>query len=284
MKNKLLFSALALANFFVFTSALAQAPQFINYQAVARNSAGAVLQNQQITVRLTIHNNTPNGAISYIETDTVVTNGFGLFTIAIGKATTIPGGFSSIAWGSGNKYLEVEMDPAAGVNYSNMGTTQLLSVPYALYAENTRPLNQASVNYYASAGVTYILATDTVYASLPGLTQTITVPDGVTTIFQSTGHVGGQSYDCWSRAFIALYIDGVYIDQAICGVDVVTDANITSGGGNWQIIYPAQLSAGTHTFDLKVKGHIQNQCSMFIDDRGLGFSGHSTVNVTFLKN
>jgi hypothetical protein len=114
----------------------AQAPQRINYQAVARNTSGNVLANQQITVRLTIHNNTPNGAIAYIETDTVITNQFGLFTIAIGGATTIPGGFSGISWGSGNKYLEVEMDPAAGSAFVDMGTSQLLSVPYALYAAN----------------------------------------------------------------------------------------------------------------------------------------------------
>lgn len=115
----------------------AQAPQFINYQAVARNAQGQVLPNQTITVRLTIHANTPSGATAYTETDTVTTNQFGLFTVAIGKANTIPGGFAGIAWGSGSKFLQVELDPAAGFNFSDMGTTQLLSVPYALHAETS---------------------------------------------------------------------------------------------------------------------------------------------------
>ncbi len=132
--KKMFLSLLAfMASYFAYT----QVPQFINYQAVARNAQGNALVNQTITVRLTIHANTPSGAIAYLETDTVTTNQFGLFTIAVGRATTIPGGFSGISWDSGPKYLKVEMDAAAGTNFTNMGTTQILSVPYALYAETS---------------------------------------------------------------------------------------------------------------------------------------------------
>lgn len=63
----------------------AQAPPFINYQAVARNAQGNVLANQTVTVRLTIYSGTPTGAISHLETDTVTTNQFGLFALEIGK-------------------------------------------------------------------------------------------------------------------------------------------------------------------------------------------------------
>lgn len=133
MKNTI---AIAVVFLLTATGLNAQAPQFVNYQAVARNAQGSVLPNQTVTVRLTIYSGTPTGTIVHLETDTVTTNQFGLFTIAIGSNSVIPGGFAGIDWGSGNKYLKVELDPAAGSNFSDMGTSQLMSVPYALYAAN----------------------------------------------------------------------------------------------------------------------------------------------------
>jgi microcystin-dependent protein len=119
-----------------FQWSTAQAPQKINYQAVARNAAGAVLANQSITARFTIHDGSSSGQIVYQETENVVTNQFGLFTTAIGGGTVIQGNFAAVNWGNGNKYLQVEIDPAGGTNYTDMGAWQLLSVPYALYAAN----------------------------------------------------------------------------------------------------------------------------------------------------
>ena len=152
MKNNLLTTAL----FMLAVMGLsAQAPHLINYQAVARNNAGNMITNQTITVRLTIYSGSPNGAISHLETDTVITNQFGLFTIVIGKKSPIPGGFAGIAWSSGDKYLKVEIDPAAGTNFSDMGTSQLLSVPYALHAETSADnswLKDGNNSYNANTG------------------------------------------------------------------------------------------------------------------------------------
>ncbi len=276
MKNFLLI-AFMLLSVFLF----GQAPQGMNYQVVVRDINGQPITNgTQVVFRFTIHDVTPNGSPVFTEDVTDTTNQLGLCAMVIGKT----GNLTTVNWKKGDKYLQVEAKVSPATTFTDMGTTQLMSVPYALYAQNTPSLNQSSVNYYASTGVTYVYAIDTAYKSISGQFHTITVPDSVTTIFQSTGHVGGQNFNCWSRAVIALYVDGVYIDNAISNIDVVTDDNISSGGGNWHIIYPVVLTPGTHTFNLKVKGHIQNQCSLFIDDRGLGFSGHSIVNVTFLKN
>lgn len=115
---------------------LAQVPQGINYQAVARNNAGAVLANTSVSVRLTVHNATATGTVVYQETQNVTTNQFGLFTVVIGSGTVTQGTFAGIDWANGNKFLEVEMDAAGGTNYQAMGTSQLQSVPYALYAAN----------------------------------------------------------------------------------------------------------------------------------------------------
>lgn len=117
----------------------AQVPQQVAYQAVARNAAGAVLAGQSVSVRFTIHDATPIGTNVYQETwSGISTNQFGLFTANIGSGTQVGGNaFSSINWGTGLKYLQVELDPAGGSSYINMGTSQLNAVPYALYAANS---------------------------------------------------------------------------------------------------------------------------------------------------
>ena len=117
--NKLLYTKLNLVLafcFLIFTNILlAQAPPFMNYQAVARDNSGAVLQNQAISVRLSIHTVTPNGTIIYQETHLDTTNQFGLFSVLIGNGTVTQGVFSSINWAGGGKYLQVEFDANAPV-------------------------------------------------------------------------------------------------------------------------------------------------------------------------
>jgi hypothetical protein len=112
----------------------AQVPQAISYQAIARNNAGNPIVSQTISLRISIHDATANGTVLYRETHSVVTSNLGGFIINIGQGTPVTGTFSSINWGSAGKFLQVEMDPSGGVSYSDMGTQQMLSVPYALYS------------------------------------------------------------------------------------------------------------------------------------------------------
>ena len=130
MKTKL--SILLVLTLMAFGCMTAQVPQAMNYQAVARDAAGQELQNRFISLRLTIHDQTSGGIIVYKETDTATTNKFGLFSVAIGNGTIVSGTFSAITWSTGSKFLQVELDPAGGSNYADMGTSQLQSVPYAL--------------------------------------------------------------------------------------------------------------------------------------------------------
>ena len=134
MKNKFLSTCLMLV---LSVSIFAQVPQGLNYQAVARNNTGAVLQNQLVNIRFTIHDASVSGAVAYQETDTANTNIFGLFTATIGKGIVNSGNFSAIGWGTSLKFLQVELDPTGGNTFTDMGTTQLMSVPYALYAERS---------------------------------------------------------------------------------------------------------------------------------------------------
>jgi hypothetical protein len=133
MKNSLL-SIFTAACLFISSAVIAQAPQAFNYQAVARNSSGQVLSNQNVNVRLTIRTGTAGGTNVYQETHQATTNQFGLFTLEVGKGSLPTSTFANLSWGSNKHFLQVELDPAAGSNYQDMGTTELLSVPYALVA------------------------------------------------------------------------------------------------------------------------------------------------------
>lgn len=115
----------------------AQAPKAFNYQAVARDVSGNVIDNQLLGIKISLHKTTATGAIVYSETFAPTTNNFGLFTLSIGTGTLVTGLFDTIAWGVNKYWLQVEMDPTGGTTYSNMGTSQLLTVPYAMYAERT---------------------------------------------------------------------------------------------------------------------------------------------------
>lgn len=121
----------------IFASAFAQVPEKINYQGVARNPAGNILPAQTIGLKFTIHSSSVNGPNVYSETHSTTTNEFGLFNIQIGGGTVVSGTFSSIDWGNDSFYLQVEMDAAGGTTYLDMGTSQLVSVPYALYAKTS---------------------------------------------------------------------------------------------------------------------------------------------------
>ena len=114
----------------------AQAPQAIPYQAVARDNSGNPIVNQLISLRFTIRNGSAVGTIVYRETQSKTTNLLGLFTANIGQGTVVSGNFTTVDWALGSKFMQVEMDATGGNAYIDMGTQQLLSVPYALNAGN----------------------------------------------------------------------------------------------------------------------------------------------------
>jgi trimeric autotransporter adhesin len=120
--------------------AFGQAPQQFNYQAIARNTAGQGIANANIKARISILDGSATAASVYSETRNVITNQLGLFTIAIGSAgaASTTGVFANIDWSTGKKFIKVEVDPLGGNNLVALGSTELLSVPFALYAVNGR--------------------------------------------------------------------------------------------------------------------------------------------------
>ncbi|MBI4945225.1 MAG: hypothetical protein HY840_02355 [Bacteroidetes bacterium] len=118
-------------------AAFSQSPQLINYQAVARNTGGQLIANQNISVRISILSGSPTGTAEYSETHAVTTNQFGIFNIQIGGGTLVSGSFAAISWSVALHFVKVEADETGGTNYQLMGTSQLISVPYSLYAEKS---------------------------------------------------------------------------------------------------------------------------------------------------
>jgi len=119
---------------FVTAGLMAQVPQGFSYQAVALNVSGAAVVSAPVKIRVSILEESATGTASYVETHNPTTNNVGLFTLTIGQGTATAGTFSGVNWSQNSKFLKVEMDVNNGVNYITVGSSQLLSVPYAMFA------------------------------------------------------------------------------------------------------------------------------------------------------
>ena len=109
-------------------------PNAFNYSAVARNAAGLPIATTTIGIQVSILKTSPTGASQYSENHFVNTDAYGLFNLVIGAGAVQSGTMATIVWSNDNYYLKVGMDANGGTNFLTMGTTQLLSVPYALHA------------------------------------------------------------------------------------------------------------------------------------------------------
>lgn len=142
----LLFAALL-----CISTLMAQVPQGISYQAIAFNTGGNPVVNGNVGVKVSILDNSINGTVVYAETHSKTTNAQGLFNLNIGQGNPTSGTFAGINWATNSKFLKVEIDPTGGTNYTTAGTNQLMSVPYALYSENTNSSNISGLSNVSSA-------------------------------------------------------------------------------------------------------------------------------------
>ncbi|MBP6334610.1 MAG: hypothetical protein KA444_03985, partial [Bacteroidia bacterium] len=126
-----------LASIFFTGLLFAQAPDRMSYQAVVRNSNNVLVKSAPVGMRISIIQGTTTGTVVYSETQTSGANDNGLVNMEIGSGTVIQGNFSTIDWSTGPYFIKTETDPAGGTNYTITGISQLMSVPYALYAERS---------------------------------------------------------------------------------------------------------------------------------------------------
>jgi hypothetical protein len=251
MKRRItiLFSAILML---LFVGQLAaQVPQAFNYQAVARNAAGSLMVNDTIGIEIFIHQGSATGGVVYHETFTTVTNQFGLFTLQIGKGNVIAGTFSTISWSSGDYWLQVKMDPTGGTVYNEMGISELLTVPYAMYAANAGI--QGGTGPTGPAGAT----------GATGAASTVAGPTGPTGAIGDTGVQGPTG---------ANGIDGVTGSTGATGVIGPTGANGVTGATGPS---GAQGTAGTSVNWTGTWSAI----TTYVIDQGVSYNGVSYVSL-----
>jgi hypothetical protein len=144
---KKLFTFLALVITLITT---AQAPQGFNYQATIRNNTGALILNQSVNFKFKILQNSDSGPVVYSENQIVTTDDLGHVNLVVGQGTIITGTFSTINWGAGSYYLGIELNTGSG--FISMGTSQLFSVVYSMYSENSGSRKKNNTLTYLSDG------------------------------------------------------------------------------------------------------------------------------------
>ena len=236
----ILFQFLAL---FVSLSLLSQSPQGIPYQAVMRNADGTVMASSAVNLTFMIHDGTATGSVVFQESHALTSNAQGLVSCVVGNGVVSQGNFANINWGSGAKFLHVMMGT------TDLGTQQMLSVPYAFYAKRSGELSisisaigdtlflgesnvviiprlSISNGPQANSGDALMPGNDTCddqYISISGCADQTTLDYGNTTY--DLVEIGGQ---CWFADNLATdqYSNG---DPIITGLDYVTWGSTTSG-------------------------------------------------------
>ena len=155
--------------------ALAQSPEMMSYQAVVRDAGDNLVATATIGMQISILQDSINGTAVYVETHAPTTNINGLVSLEIGAGSNVAGTFNAIDWSSGPYFIKTETDPTGGTSYTITGTSQLLSVPYALFAKNssgwqtiddtTHTLNQVGIGTASSYPGVELVLSDDVFAS-----------------------------------------------------------------------------------------------------------------------
>ena len=215
MKNKILFILLVIS-----VNICAQAPQKMSYQAVIRNSNNSLIVSTPIGIKVSVLQGSVNGTVAYSETQIQNTNINGLVSLEIGMGTALIGTFASINWANGPYFIQTEVDPNGGVNYSVIGVTELISVPYALYSGNVQV---SGFSHYIgetfNGGVIYYL-----YKGSDGLEHGLIVSTTESIAKWQTTGVLVNADRSW---------DGVYNTNLISGSPAVN--YIATLGPNWYL-------------------------------------------------
>ncbi|MPS63992.1 collagen-like protein [Chryseobacterium sp.] len=239
-----------------FHITFAQVPEKMSYQAIIRNATGQVLPNQSIAIKASILQGSPAGAAVYSERLTGNTNTNGLITLEIGSGTVLTGTFNTINWSTGSYYLKTETDLAGGTNYTIIGTSQLLSVPYAMFAKSAGAVSGGSfvipyVNTFNNAGNLFSIANDGDGTSIEGVNNTTTsniaairgivsnvapggFSSGIRGINNGTGGLGvgvygSQAGSGWGVYGVTPNGLGVYGNSSANGYGVYANSNTGTG-------------------------------------------------------
>jgi len=236
--KKLSFLAASLVSTFAFS----QSQDAMSYQAIIRNSSNELVKNQNVGMRFSILKGSATGTVVYSETQTQSTNSNGLVTVKIGAGTSVSGSYSTINWGSDTYFIKMETDPNGSANYTITGTSQLLSVPYALYAKtsgSSLPGPAGATGATGAQGIAGIqgvtgatgaqgVTGPTGSAGMNGVTGA-TGPQGIQGVTGPTGSTGANGVTGATGPQGIAGIQGVTGPQGIQGVQGVTGPTGSAG-------------------------------------------------------
>ena len=262
----------------LFAPAIAQIPQQLNYQGIARNASGEPISTHSITVRLSIIDSAANGLLTYQETKTVATNYVGLFTIVIGApgGVNVIGTIASINWATGKKYIKLEIDPNGASNFTLVGMNQLQSVPFALAAAPVGSAAGDLVGNYpapsiANGAVTLSKLSPTVVTTLnsklnvsdtAAMLQPYAKQAALTTLLSNTvspSDLNGKENTVNKSATTTLGTSDVlfptqnavktYVDAAVAGVTITGVITIANGGTGASTVAAAKTNLALNNVD-----------------------------------
>jgi uncharacterized protein (TIGR02145 family) len=172
VQNLLKKSMLLLVALFIFTSVtlMAQSPQKINFQSIVRNTSGVIFSNKTLSFKISILSDSIIGTQVYSETHSSTTDAIGLVSLQIGSGTALSGSFATINWGNASHFIKLEADFNGGNTYVTLGTQELMSVPYAMYASKTDTNSLNLTNRFADKAP---LANPTFTGTVSGIDKTM---------------------------------------------------------------------------------------------------------------
>jgi hypothetical protein len=254
---------------FAFTQVL-QAPEKLSYQSVIRRTNNDLVVNQNVRVKISILHGSTTGTAFYVEDHTTSTNSNGLVSLSIGGGNVISGSFSAINWEIGPYFVKMEADPTGGTNYTVSGTSQLLSVPYALYAKTSGSSTPGPTGAQGIQGVAGINGTN-------GTNGTNGV-DGKNTVVKTTTEAAGAN--CATG--------GVKMEY---GLDANNNGVLDAGEINATLtkyVCNGTITSGTQTLSINGVSSTQYIPDYLYDtgncsDGNFSTTGNYTLNSTFAQ-
>ena len=251
--------------------AVAQSPQSFKYQSVVRDASGVLAANRIISIRTSILAGSATGSSVYTETQTLSTNDYGVVSLNIGAGTVVSGNFSTINWGATNYFVKTELDINGGSTYIFMGTSQILSVPYALYAEKAG--NAMADHDTSSTNELQTLSVAGHHLSISNGNTVLLPPDAdssATNELQNLS-VSGHSIAISSGNNVLLPKDTLTVNGYTLGV---------SNGNTVNLPAPQNLTVNGHTIGITSGNSVLiPRDTLAVNGYSLGITNGNTVNL-----
>lgn len=228
----------------------AQAPDKMSFQAVVRNASNGLVVSSPVGMKISILQGSVSGSAIYAETQTPTSNTNGLVSVEIGSGTVVTGDFSTIDWVNGPYFIKTETDPTGGTNYTISGTTQLLSVPYALFAKTAENVTNDMVND-ADADPTNEIQT----LSQTGNTISLSNGGGSVTVTDTDTHLTEAEVDNYvsNNGYLTAEVDDSNTNELQTLSQTGNTISLSNGGGSVTV-----TDTDTHLTEAEVDNYVSN--------------------------